>query len=222
MTIKRCGFCLFSGAAIFISACSGEQNQQENSLPVKAVTSEIRVVKSDRMVSDFLAKEKAYESAYASEICFNITPEFVSLNSSYEIFKYDKSTASYLMYDSEIYETGAYFGGFGITGMALADLDKDSRYELYYTFSSGSGRHLSQIGYFNPATEQITVFDYSYMDHDLILTTNNSGDLCVNRAVIEGDSFVYFTATAEDEIGRIELKDSVIALNMDGQEASTE
>lgn len=64
------------------------------------------------------------------------------------------------MYNGEVYSIGECFGGFGLTSLALADLNKDDVYELYYTFSCGSGLHRSQVGYFEPISKEIHIFEF--------------------------------------------------------------
>ena len=207
-------------AALFFTACSKAPSPQIESHAAKAVSSELQIVKSENQLTGFYDKLKAFDLDMDIGKFYNITPDFISEQSAYAIFKDDKSCMSFIMYEGELYETGPYFGGFGITGMALADLDKDNRDELYYTFSSGSGMHRSHIGYFNPAAKEIMLFEYTYLDHDMMLTTTESGDLCVNEAAVTGESFVDFTVNAGKEIGRIFLKDNSITIDMAGQDDS--
>lgn len=124
------------------------------------------------------------------------------------------------MFDNDIYLLGKCFGGYGITSMALADLDGDYQYEFYFTFSWGSGIHRSQIGYFNPVTKKVIVFDYSLFFKDMMLTTNRDGDLLVNEADIEiyGVSFVDFTIKSTKLIGNIISKRDSITLNITDDE----
>lgn len=99
--------------------------------------------------------------------------------------------------------------------MALADINMDGQYELYYTFSWGSGIHHSQIGYFDPVRKEETIFDYSCCDFEMMLTVNSSGNLCVNSAALDDmDSFVDFVIKAEDLIGMIVFEDKGITFNM--------
>lgn len=182
---------------------------------IKAATSELRLLPSDNLVESFLGKNKNFKSGYEKDDCFNITPDFITNNSQFTIFKYNSSTASFLMFDNEIYILGEYFGGYGVTSMALADLDEDNQYEFYFTFSWGSGIHRSQAGYYNPASKKVVIFDYSYNDKELMLTTNKAGELLVNEANIEsGGSFVDFTIKPAKVIGSISLEKETVTLNV--------
>lgn len=93
--------------------------------------------------------------------------------------------------------------------MALADLDKNGEYELYYTFSWGSGIHRSQVGYFEPIRKEIHIFEYALVGYEMILTVNEAGDLCVNSAIFVDNDFddsVNFTIEAQDFIGTINFE----------------
>lgn len=98
------------------------------------------------------------------------------------------------LYDGEVYRMGEGFAMGDVISMALADINMDNQYELYYTFVSGSGMPYSITGYFDPVSKENTIFDYvSYMN--LMLTMNESGDLCVNDAVRERDWDSYVDST---------------------------
>ncbi len=160
---------------------------------------------------------EGFTTYYDTDECYNITPDFVADNSDYYIFKYSSSTESFIMYDGEIYSIGTCFGGFGITSMALADLNKDGTYELYYTFSYGSGLHHSHVGYFEPINKEIHVFeDDDLLNSDMVLTVNDSGDLCVNSAIFDMDDFVNFTIKAEYFIGTLGFEENQVVFNRIG------
>lgn len=210
-------------AALILTSCSKTQNSNNKVLDIKAPHAEIQFTVSENQVQEFLDINSDFNAGYETDTCYNITPDFVADHSSYAIFKYDTSCASYLMYEDEIYELGIGFGGFGLTSLALADLNKDNQYELYYTFSHGSGMHRSQIGWFDPATRETKILDYSYMNGDLMLTTNDKGELCVNSATVEGDSFTSFTeftVISDKLIGSIVFDDDTIRLSIEGKTVS--
>lgn len=193
----------------------------EKEYSVKASVSELTIESSSNNVNSFLAKNTSYSSQYEDDICNNITPDYIDNNSDYSIFKFKNSAASFLMYKGEIYELGTSFGGYGVVSMALADFNNDDAYELYFTFSWGSGIHHSQIGYFDPSTNKVTIFNYTNLNYDLILTTNEKGELCVNETVFESDSFVDYTITAGKSLGRI-IWDDEIKLDIAGGEVAEE
>lgn len=211
---------LISILILVISGCIKKGQPNDEHLPVIAATSEMKVMSSINLVENFLNNNKDFSTGYENDHCFNITPDFIANNSSFTIFKYNSSTASFLMFDNENYKLGEYFGGYGVTSMALADLDDDNQYEFYFTFSWGSGLHRSQIGYFNPSTKKVIEFDFSLLSKDMMLTTNEDGDLLVNEADIENDggSFVDFTIKSTKLIGDIISKGDSITLNITDDE----
>lgn len=204
--------CLLCCILPIASACAGTP-ASENAVPYTiAPESEMAIVPSQTQVSEF---EEITGFMALNDECYNITPDFVADNSDYMIFKYSASTESFLMYDSEVYSIGTCFGGYGITSMALADLNRDGQYELYYTFSWGSGIHRSQIGYFEPVKKEVTVFDYELYDYDMMLTVNEAGDLCVNSAALDINSCVDFSVRPQDFLGAIVSKGDKAVLDID-------
>lgn len=190
------------------------QTAQKKSLNTIAVTSEFHITKSDEKVSDFLALNQDFVAKQGTDQCYNITPDFVADNSSYTIFKYDGSFASFLMFDGEIYQLGEYFGGSGVDSMALADLNQDNQYELYFTFSWGSGMHRSLVGYFDPITKKIIVIDYMHLNKNMMLTKNENGELCVNEVSKKEGSFDGLTSKAGEVIGTIVFNNGKVELNI--------
>lgn len=120
---------------------------------------------------------------FEGDSCYNITSEYIRNNSDYKIFKYDKSGASFLLYENCIYPLGEWFGALGVTSTELADTNGDGREELYFTNSWGSGLHRSQAGYFDPALKEVIIFDYSYENEELIVAKNDEGRLSLYGAV---------------------------------------
>lgn len=199
---------------ITVLVCSTAPDSNKKGLVALAPETEMTIVPSILLVDKFVSENKRFTNDYVEDECYNITPDFITKNSDFVIFKYIESTESFIMYDGHIYSIGTCFGGYGITSMALADINMDNQYELYYTFSWGSGIHRSEIGYFDPANKEITVFDYSFTNSDMMLTVNESGDLCVNSAVLDFDSYVDFSIKARNLIGTIVFDQDNIVLNV--------
>lgn len=118
------------------------------------------------------------------------------------------------MYDGGVYSIGCCFGGYGITSMALADLNGDNQYELYYTFSWGSGIIRSQIGYFDPVSKEVTILDYDDFVSEKMLTVNEAGELCVNSGIPDFDTLVDFSMKAQEVIGIIIFENGEIKCNL--------
>ncbi|MGB8454124.1 MAG: hypothetical protein WCD89_17570 [Anaerocolumna sp.] len=164
-------------------------------------------------VEDFLSLQHDFKSGYDTDTCYNITPNYIRQNSDYSVFKYDTSSASFLLYEGKVYPLGEYFGGFGLTSMTLSDLSGDQKPELYFTYSFGSGLHRSNTAYFDPAAKKVIVFDYSHLNKDMIITENNDGGLSLYYADINKmDSFVNFEIERKDFISDITHENGQISL----------
>lgn len=195
-----------------IAGCANDEQVTSDTLVIRAATTELEIKPSKNQVEDFLNKNQKFVSSHDTDTCFNITPDFVAENSEFSVFKYSISSGSFLQYDGKVYSLGM-FGG--LTSVALADQDRDNQYELYFTVGWGSGIHRSQIGYFNPATKKVTVFDFQYFDHDMMLTSDEAGDsLFVKEAATEYVSLVDFKIKSNNKLiaaigtekGKIKLK----------------
>ncbi len=79
---------------------------------------------------------------------------FVRDHSSFQVFKYEDTCDSFLLWQDKILPWNR-FRRLGVTSMALADLNEDGEYELYFTYSFGSGIHRSMLGGFDPSEERV-------------------------------------------------------------------
>lgn len=164
-------------------------------------------------VEDFLSLQGDFKSGYDTDTCYNITPVTIKENSDYRIFKYDTSCASFLLYEGNIYPLGEWFGGFGVTSMALADMEGDGVPELYFTYSWGSGLHRSHAAYFNPAAKQIVTFAYTHPNGDMMITSNNDGRLSLYAGLLSRmKNFVNFDIESTDFISDIVYRNHEILL----------
>ncbi|MEV5029247.1 M56 family metallopeptidase [Paenibacillus sp. LPE1-1-1.1] len=165
-------------------------------------------------VDAFLALQKDFKSGYDTDKCYNITPASIVENSDYRIFKYDKSSASFLLYGGEVYPLGEWFGGLGVTSMALADMDSDGVSELYFTYSWGSGLHRSHAAYFNPSAKGIVILPYTHLNEDMTLVDNRDGSLSLYEAAISNMAdFANFDTERTDFISDIVYENGQILLN---------
>ncbi|WP_339206596.1 M56 family metallopeptidase [Paenibacillus sp. FSL K6-3182] len=171
------------------------------------------IVGTQNGVDAFLALQKDFNSGYDTDKCYNITPQSISENSEYSIFKYDKSAASFLLYKGVVYPLGEWFGGLGVISMALADLDNDGDSELYFTYSWGSGLHRSHAAYFNPSTKQIVTLPYTNMNKDMTLVDHGDGSLSLYGADISNlIDFAHFDKKKSDFISDIVYEKGQILL----------
>ena len=213
-----CIMSLLICTALVLSIYFMNTGSAQTTLDTLAPESELTITPSKEQVAAFETQNNDFKSPYDTDECYNITPDFIADHSGYTIFKYEECRETFVLYDGQIYRLGEYLGRSNITSMALADLNKDGQYELYYTFLWGSGILRSQIGYFDPANKKVTVFDCSVFISDLMLTVNEAGDLCVNTVTpdyYDNASDVDFVIKAQDLIGTITLEKNKITAHID-------
>ncbi len=183
------------------------------------VITRARVSGTEAGVEDFLALQGDFESGYDVDTCYNITPAFIKENSDYSVFKYDTSCASFLLYEGEVYPLGEWFGGLGVTSMALADMDGDGTSELYFTYSWGSGIHRSHVAYFDPVAKRTVTLDYAHMNEDMMVVDNGRGGLSLYDArLTDMADFVSFNIEAVGRLADLAFVDGEVQLVLDPNE----
>ena len=131
---------------------------------------------SDRNVDKFLKLLGEYDTGYEDDICYNVTWDSLSERFGFEVFKFEKSRAGFLLYDGNVYELESWSGFEGITYLAAGDLNGDGYNELYYTFVAGSGMAYPGVGCFDTATEENTEFTMEdHGDMPLCLVPSKDG-----------------------------------------------
>lgn len=185
--MKKLFFLVFTLTVVLsIAACSDSKNTLQEA---KSDVVLFQLTPSSNGVEEFLDVFNEVKSPYGNEVCYNVTPQNISDEYGFSIFKLDQSCASFLVYENEIYSLGEYFGGLGITSFAVADLNQDSKNELYFTYSWGSGMHRSLAGYFDANDKEVVLFDYSYYNKDMVLVNENNS-LSLYEADADIKSFV--------------------------------
>lgn len=156
---------------------------------------------------------RSYDS-YRDETRRNVTPADISEKYGMTIYKYDKSCRSELLYDGEYHTLGTFFGGFGATSFAVADINGDGSEELYFTFSWGSGIHRSQVGLFDTAEKQVRVYEFGNFGSDMVFAAEDGG-LFVYGADAEINSFVDMELTPTEKIGELVFDGGETLLRVD-------
>lgn len=134
-----------------------------------------------------------------------ITTDQVFQELGCQVFK-DGDFEAYVIRDNKVTHIGMGFGGLGVTSIYTADLNKDGRLELVYTYSWGSGLHRSHIAVmmFGETNKEI-VSDFVYMNKDLLLEKKDYYTILVR----EGKSVVSVTDNLSgEEIGSLSLQKS--------------
>ncbi len=170
-------------------------------------------------VEEFLSLLGHLHPDYEPNACYNITQDIVGENPDYSVFKFNTSCASFLLYENRIYPMGEWFGGFGVTSMALHDLNEDGKQELYFTYSFGSGLHRSHIAYFDPALKQVVHIEYMHLNKDMMVAANLAGGLSLyDTGISSMDSFVQFEMKSAGYIADIVYESGKIGLSPTPQE----
>lgn len=118
--------------------------------------------------------------------CYNIVPREISKRYGFDMFTLPYDAHSYLQYADEIHSIGKWGGS--VISLAVADVNADGQWELFFTYVWGSGRTISRVGYFDSATQEMTIFeDFPvFVDFEeipyIVLNTDAEGALCVYRA----------------------------------------
>lgn len=172
---------------------------------------------SPKGVADFLRFLDEYDSGYESDRCFNVTPEEISERYHFSVFKFDQPCGCYLLYEDEIYPLGRGFGGYGVTSFAIADLNGDGAFEIYFTYSWGSGIPRSEVGYFDTASKETVLFDFSCWFAEAVLEAEEGQALCVYNADCHVKSFVDIEMTAEDKIASIRFESGKISIREEAE-----
>ena len=172
---------------------------------------------SDYKVQEFLDILGERPKTYDDDRCYNIIPVEISEKYGFDVFKYNMSCASYLLYEDTIYTLGESFGGYGVTAFAVADLNKDGMKELYFTYSWGSGIHRSQVGYFDTATKTVTCFKDSNANSDMSFYVD-FGTLMICNAEVRAESFVNLKTINQITVGEMRFEDDQIRLVVKNQD----
>ena len=162
--------------------------------------------------AEFLARSDAPKGSYENDELYNITPQEITDQFGFRIFKYDQNCESYLEYNGNVYTLGTGFGGLGPVSFAVADLNNDGAIEIYFSYSWGSGIHRSQIGYFDSESLEVSDFDISCENKDMVLSVKN-GKLEAYVAKLVGKGFVNISAEPLDKIGEITVDNGMIVFS---------
>lgn len=164
------GFLLTVSCMIGLTACSSNNNTtngesfkneipsiyMKNSCSKDSVDDLMKII-GDTELNGLLSGMKLDE-----EHCYNVTPESVSAQTDFQIFKFSDSCISLVLIDKEVYPICESFGGYGFVNALPWDYDEDGNLDLLVASSWGSGMHRSIISVFNTTTkESLVVYDTS-------------------------------------------------------------
>lgn len=186
---------LFVLSLLFILYGCTASSKGMSALPVESrpsYTLAERDIKEHYTSSDFLSLYQTHvshntEAAPVTELTIGLMPRetFVSAHETVsrmtseptpsqqagcQIFKELKNFTTYVLRDDRLFELGTGFGGMGVESVQSFSLNGGKTADaLLFTYSSGSGIHRSQIGYYDFQTEKEYTFPLSYVDADCTL-----------------------------------------------------
>ncbi len=109
-----------------------------------------------------------------------------------------------LTYNSAVIRLGRTAGGRGVSSLALADLDRDDRAELYFTYSVEDGGKQSRLAVYSPEYDPLAIYEANFIfQGDLMLFSEQPHQIGV-RAV-EGD-FETKTIQYQETLGYLNLQ----------------
>lgn len=195
--------------------------ENENSFDASGiVTFEMEPTKTG--VEEFLAKNPEIASRYVDDELYNVTPAEITEKFGFTVYKFAKSCESYVVYKDKTYLLESSFGGPGTISFAAADLNKDGNYELYFTFSYGSGMNYAEVSCFDTSEDTEFYFCSDYFNDDMTLAVEN-GRLCVYKAAYkDAGSFVSIKTEPKEKIGEIVYEYGVIRFKRTDIEVSDE
>lgn len=112
---------------------------------------------------------------YPDEECVDCTPDGIT---DFALYKYKSSTKTLLLYKKNIYAIGGWFGGCGVTEIAIAE-DVDGKY-LIYNYSCGSGITSSSLGVFSFKSQRHFAADRFF--NDIVTFAEKDGRVVISKA----------------------------------------
>ncbi|WP_295081396.1 hypothetical protein [Ruminococcus sp.] len=152
---------------------------------------------------------------------YNVMPSEITEKYGFEVFKQssDYTGETYLVYNDRLYVLGDHGGGLGVTAFAVADINGDGAAELYFTYSRGPGANRStpdrsKAGYFDPAAESITYFDFFNTESEMVFGTDDGKLGLYIAAAVPGSAFTFVFMDLEpcEKLGEIVCESGEITL----------
>ena len=170
---------------------------------IYAISTTVSIKGNENGVDQFLELAENQAISFESkdmENCFNITPDHISQNSEYQIFKFKDTAETFIIYNNTIYKIGNNKRERGTTSFALADINNDDKLELFYTYIwKVSDRTNSNISYFEPEDKKEYGINKNYANMNVILVKNKE-ELSIYDATFSRDeSYVDFNLNAKLE-----------------------
>ena len=134
------------------------------------------------------------------ENCYNVTPDFIKENSNYQIFKFKDTAETFIICEDEIYKIGNNKRERGTTSFAIADINKDNKFELFYTYIwKVTEVSRTNVAYFDPITKKEVAVGENYREEILTLIKNKEELALFNSTMSNEENNTDFTINARTE-----------------------
>lgn len=188
-------FALFLCVCFISCGISDEDGKEitEKSFSQDAKFDFYKIAFNDRSLPDIV--KEYFESdvkGYPDEECVDCTPDGIT---DFALYKYKSECKTLLSYKGNIYIIGGYFGGYGVTEIAIAE-DADGSY-LVYNYSCGSGITSSSLGAFSFKSQRFFAADRFF--NDIVTFAIKDGRAVIDKAEITltDNGYEYFDTGEE-------------------------
>ena len=186
--------------ALFLCMCfisCGISDEDKTAISEKSFAQDVKfdfykIAFNDRSLPD--KAQKFFENnvkVYPDEECVDCTPDGIT---DFSLYKYKSECKTLLLYKGNIYVIGGYFGGYGVTEIAMAE-DADGKY-LIYNYSCGSGITSSSLGMFSFKSKRLFSCDRFF--DGIVTFAEKDGRVVIDKAeTILTDNGYEFSDTGE-------------------------
>jgi len=197
-------FAVLAALAVSLCAASAEVSQK----PAAAgEVARLSVADAEKAVRAHIFAQKPAMNPAAQFPLKEITPDEVFKRLNCQVFQVTDGVAqcaSYLIRRGKVYPLGQSFGGSGVMSMCVADLDKDSKPELIYSFSFGSGIHRSHVALciLQPDGIEEAQVPFAYRDGDIFVKKTDDCNVSVEVGAFSQE---FGKWTPKATLGKLEL-----------------
>ena len=140
---------------------------------------------------------------------YNIIPSKISEKYGFSVFKYGEFDQAYLLYRGDVCAIGESAGGYGISSMAVADINGDKYPEIYYNDSHGFGLYLSGISCIDlNGTHESVKLCHSSDGFEFLFATEGNTLNVFSGSVSETDTLAVYEYTFDTKLGELGLNEN--------------
>lgn len=139
---------------------------------------------------------------------YNITPKEITEKYGFSVFKYGEFDQAYLFYRGDVRGIGKSAGGYGVSSMAIADINGDKYPEIYYTDSHGFGLYITELSYIDlNGTYESVNLGHSSVGFEFILSVDGDSLNVFSGSVSEAEEMAAYEYTFDKKLGELGLNE---------------